>query len=139
MNKGMRLSVIFSDFYEAKKTMGESLQGAVRQPVVCGHGRLLFCQFWLSCLFCCSVSYICFVFSVRAFLYAICSVCSQCRLFCQFAMCLSVCICQCVCHLNGQNRQSRISSGQRMRSTLAGHSAVPRGTNVTKMNANRAI
>ena len=92
--------------------MGESCQGAVRQPAICGHGRFLFCQFWLSCLFCCSVSYVCCVFSARAFLYAICSVCSQCRLFCQFAMCLSVSICQCVCHLKGKiaNRESLVVS-----------------------------
>ena len=32
-----------------------------------------------------------------------------------------------------------IASVQRTRSTLAGHSAIPRGTNVTHMNAKRAI
>ena len=41
--------------------------------------------------------------------------------------------------LDGQNRQSPIASVQRTRSTLAGHSAVPRRANVTRMNANRAI
>ena len=41
--------------------------------------------------------------------------------------------------LEGPNRQSPIASVQRTRSTLAGHSAVPRGTNVTRTNANRAI
>ena len=41
--------------------------------------------------------------------------------------------------LDGQNRQSPIASVQRTLSTLAGHSAVPRGTNVKRMNANRAI
>ena len=39
--------------------------------------------------------------------------------------------------LDGQNRQSPIASVQRTRSTLASHSAVPRGTNVKRMNANR--
>ena len=42
-------------------------------------------------------------------------------------------------HLNGQNRQSPIASVQRTRSTLASHSAVPRGMSVKRMNANRAI
>ena len=41
--------------------------------------------------------------------------------------------------LDGQNRQSPIASVQRMRSTLASHSAVPHGANVKRMNANRAI
>ena len=41
--------------------------------------------------------------------------------------------------LRWANRQSPIASVQRTRSTLAGHSAVPRGTNTTRMNANRAI
>ena len=41
--------------------------------------------------------------------------------------------------LDGQDRQSPIASVQRTRSTLASHSAVPRGTNVKQMNANRAI
>ena len=41
--------------------------------------------------------------------------------------------------LDGPNRQSPIASVQRTRSTLAGHSAVPRGTNTTPTNANRAI
>ena len=41
--------------------------------------------------------------------------------------------------LDGRNRQSPIASVQRMRSTLASHSEVPRGTNVKRMNANRAI
>ena len=41
--------------------------------------------------------------------------------------------------LDGQNRQSPIASVQRMRPTLASHSAVPRGTNTTPMNADRAI
>ena len=35
--------------------------------------------------------------------------------------------------------QSPIASVQRTQTTLAGHSAVPRGTNTTPMNANRAI
>ena len=42
-------------------------------------------------------------------------------------------------NLDGQNRQSPIASVQRTWPTLAGHSAVPRGTNVTPMNANCAI
>ena len=42
-------------------------------------------------------------------------------------------------NLDGQNRQSPIASVQRTRSTLASHSAVARGTNVKRMNANRAI
>ena len=42
-------------------------------------------------------------------------------------------------NLDGQNRQSPIASVQRARSTLASHSAVPRGTNVKRMTANRAI
>ena len=42
-------------------------------------------------------------------------------------------------NLDGPNRQSPIASSQRTRSTLAGHSAVPRRTNVARMNANRAI
>ena len=41
--------------------------------------------------------------------------------------------------LDGQNRQSPIASVQRTQPTLAGHSAIPRGTNTTPMNANRAI
>ena len=41
--------------------------------------------------------------------------------------------------LDGQNRQSPIASVQRTQSTLASHSAVPRGTNTTPTNANRAI
>ena len=41
--------------------------------------------------------------------------------------------------LDGQNRQSPIASVQRTQSTLAGHSAGPRGTNITPTNANRAI
>ena len=41
--------------------------------------------------------------------------------------------------LDGQKRQSPIASVQRTRPTLAGHSAVPRGTNTTPMNANRVI
>ena len=41
--------------------------------------------------------------------------------------------------LDGQNRQSPIASVQRTRSTLASHSAVPRGTNVKRTSANRAI
>ena len=41
--------------------------------------------------------------------------------------------------LDGQNRQSPIASVQRTQSTLADHSAIPRGTDVTRMNANRAI
>ena len=42
-------------------------------------------------------------------------------------------------NLDGQNSQSPIASVQRARPTLAGHSVVPRGTNNTPMNANRAI
>ena len=42
-------------------------------------------------------------------------------------------------NLDGPNRQSPIASVQRTRSTLAGHSAGPRGTNTTPTNANRAI
>ena len=41
--------------------------------------------------------------------------------------------------IDGQNRQSPIASVQRTQSTLASHSAVPCGTNVKRMNANRAI
>ena len=41
--------------------------------------------------------------------------------------------------LDGPNRQSPIASVQRTRSTLANQSAVPRGTNVKRMNANRAM
>ena len=41
--------------------------------------------------------------------------------------------------LDGQNRQSPIASVQRTRSTLASHSAAPRGANVKRMNANRAM
>ena len=41
--------------------------------------------------------------------------------------------------LRGADRQSSLASIQRTRSTLAGHSAIPHGTNVTRMNANRAI
>ena len=41
--------------------------------------------------------------------------------------------------LDGKNRQSPIASVQRTLSTLASHSAVPRGTNVKRVNANRAI
>ena len=41
--------------------------------------------------------------------------------------------------LDGQNRQSPIASVQRTQSTLASYSAVPRGTNSTPTNANRAI
>ena len=48
-------------------------------------------------------------------------------------------LCPLVVALDGQNRQSPIASVQRTRSTLAGHSAVPRGTNTTPMNANSAI
>ena len=40
---------------------------------------------------------------------------------------------------DGPNRQSPIPSVQRTQSTLASHSAVPRETNVTGMNANRVI
>ena len=39
-----------------------------------------------------------------------------------------------VCALDVQNRRSPIASVQRTRSTLAGHSAVPRGTNTTPSN-----
>ena len=35
--------------------------------------------------------------------------------------------------------KSPIASVQRTRPTLAGHSALPRGTSVKRMNANRAI
>ena len=42
-------------------------------------------------------------------------------------------------NLDGQNRQSPIASVQRTRSTLASRTAIPRGTNVKRMNANRAI
>ena len=58
---------------------------------------------------------------------------------------LSSCICitstsnRIACTLDGPNRQSPIASVQRTRSTLGSHSAVPRGTNVKGMNANRAI
>ena len=45
----------------------------------------------------------------------------------------------CLPVIDGQNRQSPIASVQRTRSTLASHSAVPRGTNAKWMNANRAI
>ena len=41
--------------------------------------------------------------------------------------------------LDGRNCQSPIASVQGTRSTLAGHSAGPRGTNTTPTNANRAI
>ena len=41
--------------------------------------------------------------------------------------------------LEVQNGQSPIASLQQTLSTLAGHSAVPRGTKVARMNANRAI
>ena len=135
----MRLSVISSDFYEAKKNdgrvsprSGETTCGmwswsAPVLSILAVLSVLLFCQLYLFCVFCACLS--------------------LCHLFCLFSVSLVLSICPCVCqsasvnvcHLNGQNRQSRISSGQRMRSTLAGHSAVPRGTNVTKMNANRAI
>ena len=42
-------------------------------------------------------------------------------------------------NLDGQNRQSPVASVQRTRSTLVSHSAVPRGTNVKRVNANRVI
>ena len=45
----------------------------------------------------------------------------------------------CFTVLDGPNRQSPIASVQRTRSTLAGHSAGPLGTNTTPTNANRAI
>ena len=41
--------------------------------------------------------------------------------------------------LDGQNRLSQTASVQQTQSTLAGHSAIPRGTNVKRTNANRAI
>ena len=41
--------------------------------------------------------------------------------------------------VHGPNRQSPIASVQRTLSTLAGHAAVPHGTNVKRMNTNRAI
>ena len=41
--------------------------------------------------------------------------------------------------LDGPNRQSPIASVQRLQPTLASHAAVPRGRNVKRMNANRAI
>ena len=44
-----------------------------------------------------------------------------------------------VCTLDGQNRQSPMASFQRTRSTLASHSAIPYGTNVKRMNTDRAI
>ena len=37
------------------------------------------------------------------------------------------------------NRQSPIASVQRTQSTLAGHSAIPRGKNATPTHANRPI
>ena len=40
-------------------------------------------------------------------------------------------------NLDGQNRQLPIASVQQTWSTLASHSAVPRGTNVKRVNANR--
>ena len=52
-------------------------------------------------------------------------------------MCVYVCFL--LSPLDGQNRQSPIASVQRTRSTLAGHSAVPLGTNTTPTDANRAI
>ena len=42
-------------------------------------------------------------------------------------------------NLDGPNRQSPIGSVQRTWSTLAGHSAGPRGTNTTPTKANRVI
>ena len=41
--------------------------------------------------------------------------------------------------LDGQNCQSPIASVQQTQSTLASHSAVPHGTNVTRINTNHAI
>ena len=41
--------------------------------------------------------------------------------------------------LDGPNRQSPIAGVQRTRSTLASHSAGPRGTNTKRMSANRTI
>ena len=40
--------------------------------------------------------------------------------------------------LDGPNRQSPIASVQRTGSPFTGHSAVPRGTNVARINSNRA-
>ena len=48
-------------------------------------------------------------------------------------------VCFCGGILDGQDRQSPIASVQRTRPTLASHSAIPCGTNVKRMNANRAI
>ena len=45
----------------------------------------------------------------------------------------------CLLPLDGPNRQSPIASVQRTRSTLAGHSAGPCGTNTAPTKANRAI
>ena len=42
-------------------------------------------------------------------------------------------------NLDGPNRQSPIASVQLAWSSLASHSAIPCGTNVKPMNANRAI
>ena len=44
-----------------------------------------------------------------------------------------------VCERFVQNRQSPTASVQRTQTALAGHSAVPHGTDTTPMNANRAI
>ena len=41
--------------------------------------------------------------------------------------------------LDGPNRQSPIASVQQTQSTIAGHSAGPRGTTTTPTNANRTI
>ena len=48
-------------------------------------------------------------------------------------------ICRGLSGLVGQNRLSPIASVQRTQSTLTSHSAMPCGTNVKRMNANRAI
>ena len=42
-------------------------------------------------------------------------------------------------NLDRTDHQSPIASVQRTRSTLASHSAIPHGTKVARMNANRAI
>ena len=42
-------------------------------------------------------------------------------------------------NLDGQNRQSPIASVQQTQATLANHPAIPCGTKIKRMNANRAI
>ena len=68
---------------------------------------------------------------------AVCSV-----LLCVACSVCSLCVCQCAfvsVTVTLKWAKSPIASAQRTRSILAGHSAVPGGTNVTRMNANRAI